>query len=171
VSSTCGTSRWAFGSTTMKLPSDFKELLEEFAREGVEHVVIGGYAFAYHVEPRATKDLDVFLEGSAENLARAASALARYGAPQNVVEGARNLAETEIVYLGRPPLRIDLLRAIDGVPHADVVRNAVPAMWDGTPIRVIALDDLIANKRAAGRPQDLADLVKLEVVREKKRER
>jgi hypothetical protein len=47
----------------MKLPSDFKELLEEFAREGVEHVMIGGYAFAYHAEPRATKDLDVLLEG------------------------------------------------------------------------------------------------------------
>jgi hypothetical protein len=52
---------------TMNLPNDFKDLLEEFAREGVECVVIGGYAFAYHVEPRATKDLDVLLEGSAAN--------------------------------------------------------------------------------------------------------
>jgi predicted nucleotidyltransferase len=155
----------------MKLPSDFKELLEEFAREGVEHVVIGGYAFAYHAEPRATKDLDVFLEGSAENRARAARALARYGAPQNVVEATRNLAETEIVYLGRPPLRIDLLRTIDGVSGDDVVRNAISATWDGTPIRVIALDDLIANKRAAGRPQDLADVVKLELARERQRPR
>jgi hypothetical protein len=149
----------------MKLPSDFRELLEEFARERVEHVVIGGYAFAYHVEPRATKDLDVFLEGSGENRERAARALARYGAPQNVVEATRNLAESEIVYLGRPPLRVDLLRAIDGVTAADVLRNAVATTWDGTPIRVIALGDLIANKRAAGRPQDLADLVKLERVR------
>jgi predicted nucleotidyltransferase len=153
----------------MKLPSDFRELLEEFARERVEHVVIGGYAFAYHVEPRATKDLDVFLEGSEENRERAARALARYGAPQNVVEATRNLAETEIVYLGRPPLRVDLLRAIDGVSAADVLRNAVATTWDGTPIRVIALDDLIANKRAAGRPQDLADLVKLERVRRSQR--
>ena len=153
----------------MKLPSDFRELLEEFAREGVEHVVIGGYAFAYHVEPRATKDLDVFLEGSEENRERAARALARYGAPQNVVEATRNLAESEIVYLGRPPLRIDLLRAIDGVAAADVLRNALPAMWDGTPIRIIALDDLITNKRAAGRPQDLADVVKLERVRKSQR--
>jgi hypothetical protein len=48
----------------MNLPPDFKELLEEFAREGVEHVVIGGYAFAFHVEPRATKDLDLLIEGS-----------------------------------------------------------------------------------------------------------
>jgi hypothetical protein len=134
----------------MNLPSDFKELLEEFARERVEHVVIGGYAFAFHAEPRATKDL---------------RALARYGAPQNVVEATRKIAETEVVYLGKPPLRIDLLRAIDGVAAADVLRNAVAATWDGTPIRVISLDDLIANKRAAGRPQDLADVAKLELAR------
>jgi predicted nucleotidyltransferase len=139
----------------MKLPGDFKELLEEFAREGVEHVVIGGYAFAYHAEPRATKDLDLLLEGSADNRERAARALANYGAPQNVVDATRNLAEAEVVYFGRPPLRIDLLRAIDGVPAAEVLRNAISTSWDGTPIRVIALDDLIANKRAAARPQDL----------------
>jgi hypothetical protein len=155
----------------MKLPIDFKELLEEFAREEVEHVVIGGYAFAYHAEPRATKDLDVLLEGSHANRERAARALARYGAPQNVVDATRNLAEMEVAYLGRPPLRIDLLRAIDGVPAADVLRNAISTIWDGTPIRVIALDDLIANKQATGRPQDLADVVKLERVREKQRAR
>ena len=56
----------------MNLPHDFKEMLEEFAREGVEHVVIGGYAFAFHVEPRATKDVDLLIEGSDENRARAA---------------------------------------------------------------------------------------------------
>jgi predicted nucleotidyltransferase len=154
---------------TMNLPSDFKELLEEFAREGVEHVVIGGYAFAFHAEPRATKDLDVFLDGSEENLQRAARALARYGAPQNVIDATRSLAETEVVYLGRPPLRVDLIRAIDGVSPADVLRNAVATTWDKTPIRVIALDDLIANKRAAGRPQDLADVAKLERARDKLR--
>jgi hypothetical protein len=84
----------------MKLPSDFKDLLEEFAHEGVEHIVIGGYAFAVHVQPRATKDLDVLLEGSRENLDRAARALARYGAPTSVVEATRNLGETEVAYLG-----------------------------------------------------------------------
>jgi hypothetical protein len=153
----------------MKLPRDFQELLEEFARERVEHVVIGGYAFAFHVEPRATKDLDILLEGSRENLERAAAALGRYGAPANVVEATRNLAESEVVYLGRPPLRIDLLRTIDGVATADVIRNAVSALWEGTPVRVIALDDLASHKRAAGRPQDLADLRKIERVTAKQR--
>jgi predicted nucleotidyltransferase len=151
----------------MRLPQDFRDLLEEFARDGVSHVVIGGYAFAFHAEPRATKDLDLLLEGSDDNLARAARALARYGAPANVVEATRKLADSEIVYLGRPPLRVDLLRSLDGIATADVFKNAVSASWEGVPIRVIALDDLIANKRAAARPQDLADVARLERVREK----
>jgi predicted nucleotidyltransferase len=166
-----GTSRCVCRIPAMKLPLDFKELLEEFAREGVEHVVIGGYAFAFHAEPRATKDLDILLEGSEENRERAARALARYGAPSNVVEATRKLAETEVVYLGRPPLRIDLLRTIDGVSPAEVLRNAVSAEWEGTPIRVIALQDLIANKRAVARPQDLADVAKLERVSSRQGER
>jgi hypothetical protein len=149
----------------MKLPKDFRDLLEEFAREGVEHVLVGGYAFAFHVQPRATKDLDILVDGSAENRERLARALARYGAPGNVVEAARQLAESEIAYLGQPPLRVDLLRAIEGVGTAEVLRKAVPGTWDGLPIRVISLDDLIANKRAAGRPQDTADVAKLERVR------
>ena len=86
----------------MKLPRDFRDLLEEFARESVEHVVIGGYAFAFHAEPRATKDLDVLLGGSAENLERASRALARYGAPPNVVAATRSLADTEVVWLLPP---------------------------------------------------------------------
>jgi len=153
----------------MKLPPDFRDLLEEFARDGVEHVVIGGYAFAFHVAPRATKDLDILLEGSAENLARAANALERYGAPAAVVEATRTLAEGEVAYMGQPPLRIDFLRAIDGVEVETVFRNAVAGAWDGHPVRWISLDDLIANKRAAARPQDLADVARLEKVRAKLR--
>jgi predicted nucleotidyltransferase len=153
----------------MSLPADFKELLEEFAREKVEHVVIGGYAFAYHAEPRATKDLDILLEASDENLDRAARALLRYGAPQNVVDATRILGETEVVYFGRPPLRVDLLRSIDGVVASDVLKRAIATTWDATPIRVIALDDLIANKRAAGRPQDLIDVARLERARERRK--
>jgi hypothetical protein len=149
----------------VKLPPDLRDLLAEFDRERVEAVVIGGYAFAYHAEPRATKDLDLLLEGSAENRERAARALARYGAPASVVEAVRNLGENEIAYLGQPPLRVDLLRSIDGVAGADVFRNAIAAEWDGARIRVIALRDLIANKRAAGKPQDLADVAKLERVK------
>lgn len=148
----------------MKLPADFREILEEFARERVESAIIGGYAFAFHVQPRATKDLDLLVGGSDENRARVARAMARFGAPAQVVEAARTLGESEVVYLGRPPLRIDILRTIDGVDAGEVLSRAVRATWEGLAVRIIAIEDLIANKRAAGRPQDLADVERLERV-------
>ena len=82
----------------MSLPQDFRDLLEEFASEEVEHVVIGGYAFAFHAEPRATKDLDVLLLGTEENLFRAARALGRFGAPGHVVEAVRHRPERTQAY-------------------------------------------------------------------------
>src|SRR5882762_5836420 len=149
----------------MNLPSDFKDLLEEFVREGVEFAIVGGYAVAFHARPRATKDLDIVLEGSSENLSRAAQALDRFGAAPVVVSATRTLGETEIVYMGQPPLRVDFLRTIDGVQPADLFSRAVNAVWGGVHVRVIGLDDLIMNKRAAGRPQDLIDVEILERVR------
>ena len=149
----------------MDLPLDFKELLEEFARSRVEAVLVGGYAVAFHGRPRTTKDIDLVLGPSAENLDRAADALARFGAPANVVASVRAMAPTEVVYLGQPPLRIDFLRTIDGVPTSRLFANAVLATIDGVAFRVISLDDLIDNKRAAGRPQDAIDADFLERVR------
>jgi hypothetical protein len=84
------------------LPPDFKELLAEFAHGEVEVVLIGGYAVAYHGRPRATKDIDLVLEGSPANLERAAEALARFGAPGVVVEGVRKQAPTDVVYMDGP---------------------------------------------------------------------
>jgi predicted nucleotidyltransferase len=150
----------------MKLPPDFSDLLAEFVSAGVEFVLIGGYAFAFHAQPRATKDLDVLVAGG-DNLDRVARALAAYGASPQVISAVRSLGETEIAYLGQPPLRIDILRTIDGVATADVLQNAVTTTWDGKAVRIISLDDLITNKRAAGRPQDLADVAALERIKSK----
>ena len=149
----------------MHLPPDFKELLEEFARSDVESVLVGGYAVAFHGRPRATKDIDLVLEGSGANLARASAAIHRFGAPENVVQAVAAMKETEVVFMGRAPLRVDLLRTIDGVPAKQLFSRAVLAELDGVTVRVIALDDLITNKRAAARPQDLLDAELLERIR------
>lgn len=148
----------------MDLPPDFRDLLEAFARESVEAVLVGGYAVAFHGRPRATKDIDLVLAGAPDNLERAARALAAFGAPTTVVSAVRVLGEGEVAYLGQPPLRIDLLRSIDGVDERSLFEHAVPATLDGVPLRVIALSDLIANKRATGRPQDRLDAELLEAV-------
>ena len=139
----------------MDLPPDFRDLLEAFAREGVEAVLVGGYAVAFHAQPRATEDIDLVLAGDAANLERASRALAAFGAPAAVVAATRTLGESEVVFLGQPPMRIDLLRSIDGVEARALFERAVRTTIDGVPLRVIGLDDLIANKRAVGRPQDL----------------
>ncbi|MCA9626986.1 MAG: nucleotidyltransferase [Myxococcales bacterium] len=141
----------------MDLPEDFRDLLEEFASEQVDAVLVGGYAVAFHGRPRATKDIDLLLGPNPENLRRAAAALARFGAPKLVVESVSTLAPDDIVYMGQPPLRIDLMCRIDGVSTEQVVQNAVCAELDGLAVRVISLDDLISNKLASGRPQDVID--------------
>jgi len=141
------------------LPPDFRDLLEEFDSSRVETVLVGGYAVAFHGRPRTTKDIDLVLGPSAENLGRAAAALDRFGAPPVVVNGVRAMAATEVVFFGQPPPRIDFFRTIDGVSTEALFANAVPAKFDGVHVRVISLADLIANKLAAGRPQDLIDAI------------
>lgn len=116
-------------------------------------------------QPRATKDIDILLEGSRENLERAARALARFGAPEQVVSAVRSMQDSEIVFMGQPPLRVDFLRRIDGVQACDVFTQAIEAEVDGIRLKVISIDHLIVNKRAAGRPQDLVDAEFLERVR------
>lgn len=149
----------------MDLPTDFRDRLEAFARESAEAVLVGGYAVAFHARPRATKDIDLLLLGTPENLERAARALAAFGAPPAVVRATRTLGENEVAFMGQPPMRVDLLRSIDGVTTDQVFARAVATTVDGLAVRVIAIEDLIANERAAGRPQDLIDVEILEQAR------
>jgi hypothetical protein len=153
----------------MDLHPDFRDLLVEFGRSGAKYAVLGGYAVGYHSKPRATKDLDVIVSALDSNLSRVAAALSAFGAPASVVEAARTMAPTDIVYLGVPPVRIDILRTADGIDAERAIENATLARLGDLVIPVLTIDDLIANKRAAGRPQDLADVALLERVRAARR--
>jgi len=154
----------------MDLHPDFRDLLAEFVRSGVSFVVVGGYAVGHHAKPRATKDLDLLVSGAPGNLARAATALEAFGAPPAVVASTRALGPTEVVYLGVEPVRVDVLRTIGGVETEAVIgRGTSVDLGGGLVVPVIALDDLIANKRAVGRPRDLADVALLERARAARR--
>ena len=146
----------------MDLHPDFSDLLVEFVRCGVRFVLLGGYAVGVHVKPRATKDLDLLVSGEGDNLSRVAAALAAFGAPAVVVEAARHMKPTEIVYLGAPPVRIDILRQADGIDTEQTIDRADGVTLGDLTIPVISIEDLLANKRASGRPQDLADVALLE---------
>jgi hypothetical protein len=153
----------------MSLPSDFKELLSEFAAAGVEYLLVGGYAVVHYSRPRFTKDIDLWVSGAPENLARVAAALEAFGAPRQVCEHVRQLAPTEVVFFGSAPARVDILRDVEGIRFEECYPRRVEVTWDGVPISVIAMDDLIANKTAVGRPQDLIDVQLLRKVQTKRR--
>lgn len=142
----------------MNLPRDLVEMLLAFADAGVRYLVIGGHAVSLHARPRSTKDLDLWLDEAPENLANACDALARFGLPAELVEELRRATPDEIVWLGRAPARVDLLQRIPGVAFADAWQRRVTLHIDATEIPFIGREDLIANKLATARAQDLRDV-------------
>jgi hypothetical protein len=108
------------------------------------------------------------VSGAPENLARVAAALEAFGAPREVCEHVGRLEPTEVVFFGSAPARVDILRDIEGVRFEECYTRRVEAAWDGVPISVIAMDDLIANKTAVARPQDLLDVQLLRKVQTKR---
>lgn len=139
------------------LPNDFLDLLAEFESANVRYMIIGGYAVGFHDRPRTTKDLDVLLDDTADNIAAACSALRHFGAPESIVTALATSQSDEIVWLGNPPLRIDLLQSLPGVIFADAYPRRIREYYDETCVDIIGMDDLIESKRAAGRPQDQVD--------------
>jgi predicted nucleotidyltransferase len=147
----------------IELPDDFRDLLREFADAGVEFVVVGGHAVAFHGHPRATKDLDVLVRAEPSNAERVYRALAAFGAPLASFEvTAADFASYDgVLQIGLPPRRIDILNRADGISFDEAVASAGAFDLEGRRIPVIGLQALLTNKRAAGREQDLADVAAL----------
>jgi hypothetical protein len=146
----------------MDLLPDFKDLLSALAASSAEYLVVGGWAVGFHTEPRFTKDLDLLIGTDPDNLARVVDAVRTFGAPSTIVEQLATLGADEFLFLGSPPVRVDLLRTIPGVEFHSALSRAVRADWDGVPATILSRDDLIASKRAAGRERDLRDLERLQ---------
>lgn len=138
--------------------TDFEELLACFNAKSVKAIVVGGHALAFHGRPRFTKDLDVLVEPTHENAERVMEALTAFGfgsvglTPDDFCEPGR------IVQLGIAPNRIDLLTSIDGVTFEDAWAGRATGMFGAEPVAYLGRAEFLRNKRAAGRPQDLADI-------------
>jgi hypothetical protein len=144
------------------LPKDLKDLLLAFNEQHVRYLIVGGYAFGVHSEPRATKDLDIFISPDAGNSEAVFRALAQYGAPLQGLS-PQDFTDGSTFQIGQPPARIDLLQRIDGVTFEEAWSHRIKGMIDGDiPAAVISRDDLIRNKLASGREQDLLDAKKLQ---------
>jgi len=141
---------------------DFAEMLRALAAESVEFLVVGAYAVAGHGIPRATGDIDLWVRPTADNAARLWRALERFGAPRSRLT-PDSFTQPDVVYqIGLPPNRIDVLTTIDGVEFDEAWAEKVPCVVSGIAFDMLSLRHLVQNKRATGRPQDLADVARLQ---------
>jgi hypothetical protein len=143
----------------MILPRDFQELLSAFNAHGAKYLVVGGYAVGVHSEPRATKDIDVWIKPDDINSQAVFRALAAFGAPlAGFTAKDFNDSAQSIFQMGQPPSRIDIMQAIDGVSFNDAWESRIDTVIDNIPTHVISSEMLIRNKLATGRPRDLLDV-------------
>jgi len=143
------------------MPADLTELLRALNAHDVKFLVVGGYAFGAYTEPRATKDLDIFIRADESNSEAVYRALADFGAPLHNLSPA-DFRDGSCFQIGTPPGRIDILQQIDGITFDEAWKNRVEADLAGDMrVAVISREDLIRNKLASGREQDLLDVKKL----------
>jgi hypothetical protein len=140
------------------MTKDFKDLLRAFNANAVKYLIIGAHAYGVHAEPRATKDLDVFIRSDSENAKAVFRALAAFGAPLQGMSPA-DFSDGTTFQIGQPPERIDILQRIDGLTFDEAWQNRIEGAIDGeVSASVISREDLIRNKLASGREQDLLDV-------------
>jgi len=141
---------------------DFRDLLAEFNVHEVEYLVVGAHALAAHGHVRATKDLDIWVRPNADNAKRVLRALKDFGTAVHDLSEDDLTSPGTVFQIGVPPLRIDVITAIDGVTFEEAWATKLETTFGDQPTAVLSREHLIRNKRATGRTQDLADLEWLE---------
>jgi hypothetical protein len=142
----------------MPLPKEWREFVELLNSNGVEYLVVGATALAHHGIPRFTGDLDILLRNTAENGSRVERLLRDFGFGDLGLRAQDFTNSYQVVQLGVAPLRIDLLTSISGVTFEEAWAGRVSAIVDGVKMNLIGRKELIENKKATRRPQDMADL-------------
>lgn len=141
---------------------DFVEMLSALSGAGVDYLVVGAHALAAHGVPRATGDLDIWVRPTPDNAERVWTALQRFGAPLDELELADLSSPGVVFQIGVAPNRIDLLTSITGVRFDEAWPNRIQVTVSGHEVPTIGRDEFVRNKRAVGRPRDLADIAELE---------
>jgi len=144
------------------LNPDFREFIQSLNDSGVLYLVVGGYAVAVHGHPRYTKDLDVWIEMRPDNAANIVKALDQFGFGSLDLKASDFLVPDQVIQLGYPPNRIDVLTTLPGVDFASCYASRLAIEVAGVCVNFIDLEHLKKNKRATGRHQDLADLENLQ---------
>lgn len=141
---------------------DYHDILSALSTAKVEYLLVGGYALATHGRPRATGNLDLWVKPETDNAERVMSALEAFGVPMKNLSPDDFSRKGTVVQIGSVPQRIDLMTTLEGVAFDYAWPRRVDVNLDGIRIPVLNREDLATNKRAVGRPQDMADASWLE---------
>jgi hypothetical protein len=151
--------QWSFfADKPMEVQQDFKELLELFNEREIECIIVGAYALAFHGAPRFTGDIDIYVRPTPENAARILDALAAFGFGSLGLKAEDFQRLGQVVQLGVPPVRIDLVTSLTGVTWEEASAGKAPGKYGDVDVYYLGRDQFIQNKRAIGRKKDLADL-------------
>jgi hypothetical protein len=148
----------------MRVEKDFKEFIELLNENKVKYLVVGGFAFAFYVEPRFTKDIDIFVEASEENSKKIINTLIGFGFGNIGLKEEDFQKQDQIIQLGYAPVRIDILTSIASVSFESAWKNKVEGKYGDICCFFISKEDLIQNKQAVARPMDIADVKKLKKI-------
>lgn len=146
----------------MEFNQDFRDILVALNDADVDYLVVGAYAVAAHGFPRATGDLDIWVRADPESAPKVLEALRVFGAPMREISTSDFVSPSVVFQIGIPPGRIDILTMVTGLDFGSAWANRISLTIDGVTFPLIGRADLIANKRATGRPKDLADIAGLE---------
>ncbi len=142
----------------MPLSSDLREFLGLLNSRGVEYVIVGAHSLAFHGRPRYTGDLDILVRGTLVNAAKLVDLLNQFGFGASNFKPSDFSEPEQLIQLGRVPNRIDLLTSITGVTTDEAFATKIEATLDDIPVFILSKEALVRNKRAVGRPQDMADI-------------
>lgn len=145
------------------MANDFRDVLAELVAADARFLVVGAHALGVHGVPRATVDLDIWIESTPDNAKRVWAALAAFGAPlASLAVTQDDFTRSDVVaQFGMPPFRIDFLTSVSGVSFDEAWHDRVEARFDDIVVPYIGRAAFIRNKRASGRMKDLADLESL----------
>jgi predicted nucleotidyltransferase len=144
------------------LNSDYKDMLQALLDNGVKFLLVGAYAMGAHGYPRATGDIDIWVEPSAENSERVYRSMAAFGAPLHEIDKTTFATPGVVFQIGVAPRRIDIISAISGIGFDDAHQRRQIVEMEGLSVPMLSLGDLIKNKRATGRDKDRLDADQLE---------
>ncbi len=138
---------------------ELSELVSLLNSHGVNYIVVGAHALAFHGVPRFTEDVDFFVSRSSQNIGRLANALEEFGITLPEESQVQMVSkERGVIFVGHRPNRVDFLNFLDGVDFDSAAESGAQGSLAGQPVLFISLKDYIAAKRASGRPKDISDL-------------